>query len=151
MSVSQAHGSERSSFRLTSSGPPNGDFANCIDGLAGSLLGFLLWNCSPAKEFIGDGGTTFLGRGVCLCCPRRLFAGQRVFQAHRLHLFQRLHQAGWPHASVSLTIIAVTAVLAVAMLAGGWPWVFGLAVVELLVGVLLDQRVAVPFVVASKS
>jgi hypothetical protein len=52
---------------------------------------------------------------------------------------------------VSLTIIAVTAVLAVAMLAGGWPWVFGLAVVELLVGVLLDQRVAVPFVVASKS
>ena len=74
--------------------PPNSDFANCIDGLVGSLLGFLLWNCRPAKEFLVEVGTTFLGRGVCLCCPRRFLAGQRVFQAHRLHLFQRLHQAG---------------------------------------------------------
>jgi Fuc2NAc and GlcNAc transferase len=73
-----------------------------------------------------------------------------VFQAHRLHLFQRRHQAGWPHARVSLTYIAATAVLAVALLAGGWLWVIGLSVVELLVGVWLDQRVAVPFAVASQ-
>jgi len=146
--------------------------------LVGSLLGFLLWNWSPAKVFMGDVGSTFLGAvfaglvlqasswpeafgytlvatpllgDACLCVPRRLLAGQRVFQAHRLHLFQRLHQAGWPHARVSLTYIAATAVLAVAMLAGGWPWVFGLAVVELLVGVWLDQRVAVPFAVASQN
>jgi len=146
--------------------------------LVGSLLGFLLWNWSPAKVFMGDVGSTFLGAvfaglvlqasswpeafgyllvatpllgDACLCVTRRLLAGQRVFQAHRLHLFQRLHQAGWPHARVSLTYIAATAVLAVAMLAGGWPWVLGLAVVELLVGVWLDQRVAVPFAVASQS
>ena len=146
--------------------------------LVGSLLGFLFWNWSPAKVFMGDVGSTFLGAvfaglvlqasswpeafgyllvatpllgDACLCVPRRLLAGQRVFQAHRLHLFQRLHQAGWPHARVSLTYIAATAVLAVAMLAGGWPWVFGLAVLELLVGVWLDQRVAVPFAVASQS
>ena len=78
-------------------------------------------------------------------------AGQRVFQAHRLHLFQRLHQAGWPHARVALTYVAATALLAVAMLVGGWLWVFGLAVLVLLLGVWLDQRVAVPFSVASKS
>jgi len=146
--------------------------------LVGSLLGFLLWNWSPAKVFMGDVGSTFLGAvfaglvlqasswpeafgyllvatpllgDACLCVPRRLLAGQRVFQAHRLHLFQRLHQAGWPHARVALTYILATAVLALAMLAGGWPWVFGLAVVELLIGVWLDQRVAVPFAVASKS
>jgi Fuc2NAc and GlcNAc transferase len=146
--------------------------------LVGSLLGFLLWNWSPAKVFMGDVGSTFIGAVFAglvlqaptwpeafgyllvatpllgdagLCVPRRLLAGQRVFQAHRLHLFQRLHQAGWPHARVTLTYIAATAVLAVAMLAGGWPWVFGLAVVELLVGVWLDQRVAVPFAVASQS
>jgi len=146
--------------------------------LVGALLGFLLWNWSPAKVFMGDVGSTFLGAvfaglvlqasswpeafgyilvaspllgDACLCVPRRLLAGQRVFQAHRLHLFQRLHQAGWPHARVSLTYIVATAVLAVALLAGGWPWVFGLAVVELLVGVWLDQRVAVPFAVASQS
>jgi Fuc2NAc and GlcNAc transferase len=146
--------------------------------LVGSLLGFLLWNWSPAQVFMGDVGSTFLGAvfaglvlqapswpealglllvatpllgDACLCVPRRLLAGQRVFQAHRLHLFQRLHQAGWPHARVSSLYIVATAVLAVALLAGGWPWVTALAVVELLVGVWLDQRVAVPFAVASQS
>ena len=146
--------------------------------LVGSLLGFLLWNWSPAKVFMGDVGSTFLGAvfaglvlqastwieafgyllvatpllgDSCLCVPRRLLAGQRVFQAHRLHLFQRLHQAGWPHARVSLTYIAATAVLAVALLVGSWPWLFGLAVVELLIGVWLDQRAAVPFAGAAQN
>ena len=99
---------------------------------------------------MGDVGSTVLC-AVCVGLVHRQPAGQRVSQAHRLQLFQRLHQAGWPHARVSLTYIAATAVLAVAMLAGGWSWVFGLAVVVLLVGVWLDQRVAVPFAVASQS
>ena len=146
--------------------------------LVGSLLGFLWWNWSPAKVFMGDVGSTFLGAvfaglllqasswpeafsyllvatpvlgDACLCVPRRLLAGQRVFQAHRLHLFQRLHQAGWPHSRVSFTYISATALLAFAMLAGGLPWVFALAVAELLLGVWLDQKVAVPFAAASKS
>ena len=146
--------------------------------LVGSLLGFLFWNWSPARVFMGDVGSTFLGAvfaglvlqasswpdafvhllvatpllgDACLCVLRRLLAGQRVFQAHRLHLFQRLHQAGWPHAHVALIYIAATAVLAVAMLSGGWPWVVGLAVAELMIGVWLDQRVALPFLVASKN
>jgi UDP-N-acetylmuramyl pentapeptide phosphotransferase/UDP-N-acetylglucosamine-1-phosphate transferase len=146
--------------------------------LVGALLGFLLWNWSPAKVFMGDVGSTFLGAvfaglvlqapnwpealglllvatpllgDACFCVPRRLLAGQRVFQAHRLHLFQRLHQAGWPHARVSSLYIAATAVLALALLAGGWPWVLGLAVAELLAGVWLDQRMAVPFAVASRT
>ena len=86
---------------------------------------------------------------ACLCVPRRLLAGQRVFQAHRLHLFQRLHQAGWPHARVSLTYVSATVVLAVAMITGGLHWVLGLSVAELLVGFWLDQRVAVPFALES--
>ena len=146
--------------------------------LIGALLGFLLWNWSPARVFMGDVGSTFLGAvfaglvlqapnwpealGMLLvatpligdaffCVLRRLLAGQRVFQAHRLHLFQRLHQAGWSHSRVSSLFIAATAVLVVALLAGGWPWVAALAAVELLVGVWLDQRLAVPFVEASQS
>ena len=94
--------------------------------------------------------TPLLG-DACLCVLRRLLVGQRVFEAHRLHLFQRLYQAGWSHSRVSLTYIAATAFLAVAIIVGGWPWVFILAVSELLLGVWLDQRVAVPFSVASKS
>lgn len=149
-----------------------------IWALVGGLAGFLFWNWSPAQVFMGDVGSTFLGAvfaglvlqasswpeafgcllvatpllaDACLCVPRRLLAGQRVFQAHRLHLFQRLHQAGWSHARVSVTYIAATTVLAAALLTGGWPWVFVLAVVVLLVGVWLDQRLAVPFAVESKS
>jgi UDP-N-acetylmuramyl pentapeptide phosphotransferase/UDP-N-acetylglucosamine-1-phosphate transferase len=149
-----------------------------IWALVGSLVGFLVWNWSPAKVFMGDVGSTFLGvvfaglvlqapswlealglllvatpllGDACLCVPRRLLAGQRVFQAHRLHLFQRLYQAGWPHARVSSLYIAATAALAVALLVGGLAWVVGLACAELLVGVWLDRRVAVSFAVASSS
>jgi Fuc2NAc and GlcNAc transferase len=148
-----------------------------IWSLVGALLGFLLWNWSPAKVFMGDVGSTFLGAvfaafvlqastwpealalllvatpllgDACLCVPRRLMAGQRVFQAHRLHLFQRLHQAGWPHVRVSSLYIAATAVLAIALLWGGLPWVITLAALELLIGIWLDQHVAIPFAVASR-
>jgi Fuc2NAc and GlcNAc transferase len=149
-----------------------------IWALVGALLGFLLWNWSPAKVFMGDVGSTFLGAvfsvlvlqastwsvalamllvatpllaDAFLCVPRRWMAGHRVFQAHRLHLFQRLHQAGWSHVSVSILYIAATALLAIALLWGGLPWVINLAVVELMIGVWLDQQVAVPFAVASRS
>jgi Fuc2NAc and GlcNAc transferase len=146
--------------------------------LVGALLGFLLWNWSPAKVFMGDVGSTFLGAvfaglvlqacswpealalllvvtpllaDACICVARRLMASQPVFEAHRLHLFQRLHQAGWSHARVASLYIAATAALSVALLCGGLAWVLGLAAVELLVGVGLDQRVAVSFAVASRA
>ena len=149
-----------------------------IWALVGALLGFLIWNWSPAKVFMGDVGSTFLGAvfaglvlqapswsealglllvatpllgDAFLCVPRRLLAGQRVFQAHRLHLFQRLHQAGWPHARVSSLYIGATAVLALALFWGGLPWLITLAAFELLLGIWLDQRVAVSFVIASRS
>ena len=144
--------------------------------LVGSLLGFLSLNWSPAKVFMGDVGSTFLGAvfaglafqalnwfdffgliflafpllaDACVCVLRRLWAGQQVSQAHRLHLFQRLHQSGWPHARVSSLYIAATVLLAIALLWGGPAWVIALAPIELLFGIWLDQKVAVPFAVAS--
>ena len=149
-----------------------------IWSLVGALLGFLPWNWSPAKVFMGDVGSTFLGAffatlvlqasnwtealGMLLvaspllgdsffCVLRRLLAGQHVFQAHRLHLFQRLHQAGWPHERVSCLYISATALLAFAFLWGGLPWVITVASLELLPALWLDQHVAVPFVVASRT
>jgi UDP-N-acetylmuramyl pentapeptide phosphotransferase/UDP-N-acetylglucosamine-1-phosphate transferase len=145
--------------------------------LVGALLGFLLWNWRPAKVFMGDVGSTFLGAvfaglvlqapswpealglllvatpllgDACLCVPRRLLAGQRVFEAHRLHLFQRLHQAGWSHGRVSSLYIGATALLAAALRLGGWTWVTGCAAMVLLTGMWLDRRMAMPFAVASR-
>ena len=86
-----------------------------------------------------------------MCVLRRTLAGQRVFQPHRLHLFQRLHQAGWTHSRVSLIYISGTALLALAMLAGGLLWVITIALGELLLGLWLDQHIAVPFAEAVKS
>jgi Fuc2NAc and GlcNAc transferase len=149
-----------------------------IWALVGALLGFLIWNWSPAKVFMGDVGSTYLGAvfaglllqastwteslsmllvatpllgDSCICVARRLMGGQRIFQAHRLHLFQRLHQAGWSHASVSRLYIASTVALACGLFCGGLPWLVLLAFLQLLLGVWLDQKVAVPFAVASQS
>lgn len=149
-----------------------------IWSLVGALVGFLFWNWSPAKVFMGDVGSTFLGSvfaalvfqasswvealallfiatpvfgDACLCVTRRLFAGQPVFQAHRLHLFQRLHQAGWSHDRVSSLYIIATIVLATAFFCGGLQWVTTFAALELLFGFWLDQHVAVPFSEASSN
>jgi hypothetical protein len=47
--------------------------------------------------------------------------------------------------------IAATALLALVLLSAGWQGVVAGAVLELAVGVWLDQRVAVPFALASRS
>ena len=39
-----------------------------IWALVGSLFGFLIWNWSPAKVFMGDVGSTF-GCSLCRACP----------------------------------------------------------------------------------
>ena len=165
---------------LAASGNVLGGFSHevlLLVALIGALVGFLIWNWSPAKIFMGDVGSTFLGAmfaGVVLqaanwpqalallllatpllgdaffCVLRRLLVGQPIFQAHRLRLFQRLHQAGGSHARVSFLYIAATSLLSFALLMGGLPCVLGFAVTELLVGLWLDQRVAVPFAVASR-
>lgn len=110
--------------------------------VAGALVGFLLWNWSPARVFMGDVGSTWLGAllaGMALqqpsawqalglllvgfplladplvCVLRRWRAGQPVFEAHRLHLFQRLQAAGWSHRRVAALYGLATLVLALGL------------------------------------
>ena len=144
--------------------------------LVGSLLGFLFWNWSPAKVFMGDVGSTFLGAifaglvlqastwhqalgflllatpllgDALICVLRRLVAGHCIFQAHRLHLFQRLHQAGWSHSRVSLLYVTATALLSLALLLGGLQWTVFLSLLTFIVGVWLDQKFAISFSASS--
>lgn len=106
--------------------------------LVAALLGFLYWNWSPAKIFMGDAGSTMLGATVgitllqsdsatqswsslvillpligdaiyTLIC--RLHRGENIFKAHRTHLYQRLHQSGWHHRQVSMFYIIGTAII----------------------------------------
>ncbi|MGA1622068.1 MAG: MraY family glycosyltransferase [Synechocystis sp.] len=114
--------------------------------LVAALLGFLYWNWSPAKIFMGDVGSTVLGAAMAiallqspdaatawsglaitlpitgdtiytLCC--RLVRRENIFQAHRTHIFQRLHQSGLSHAQVCLIYGTLTIVLASLIYWGG--------------------------------
>lgn len=98
--------------------------------VAAASAGFLLHNWSPARIFMGDVGSTFLGYTLAvigllhvavrhdalipalIVWPflfdsgftflRRLGKRENVFAAHRSHLYQRLILAGWSHAQVAL-------------------------------------------------
>ena len=148
------------------------DGASGLWPLVGALAGFLIWNWAPAKVFMGDVGSTFVGAvfagmvlqatswpqalamlllatpllaDACLCVMRRAAAGQRIFQAHRLHLFQRLHQAGWPHQNVAGLYAGATAVLAALQLTLGLGGVLVGAAAVIGLGLWLEKKEAVPF------
>lgn len=111
---------------LTSSHPDYGLALACAF-VAGAAGGFLLFNAHPARIFLGDAGSIPLGYlagavgywgwragvwpvwlAVMIFSPficdasvtllRRLFRGEKVWQAHREHYYQRMVQAGLGHA-----------------------------------------------------
>jgi UDP-N-acetylmuramyl pentapeptide phosphotransferase/UDP-N-acetylglucosamine-1-phosphate transferase len=94
--------------------------------IVSAAAGFLLFNFPPARIFMGDTGSSLLGllagglsiygvrEGVfpfwvallvfspfivdaTVTLLRRLGHGERVWQAHRSHYYQRLVQSGWGH------------------------------------------------------
>ena len=113
----------------------------CI-AVAGAAVGFLHWNWSPAKIFMGDVGSLALGAffaiiaiigtaaldipflaflilyavyltdsGVTLL--NRMIRGEKWWQAHRSHFYQRAVQSGLSHAQVSLAVLAINIIFAV--------------------------------------
>ncbi len=133
--------------------------------VAAAAAGFLVWNWAPARIFLGDVGSVPLGyllgfllldqaaRGqwkVALILPlyfladatitllRRLLRGERVWQAHREHFYQRAVQRGLGHAAVVQRVIAADLVLIGCAWAAenGWP-ILGLTAAGVAVALLL--------------
>jgi Fuc2NAc and GlcNAc transferase len=109
--------------------------------LAGSVAGFLFWNRPPARIFMGDAGSGFLGFIISafallgylkyqisilvwailfslfwfdatVTLSRRVLRGEKWYMAHRSHAYQRLHHyAKWSHKKILFASIGVNCVL----------------------------------------
>ena len=119
--------------------------------IAGASIGFLVLNWAPARIFLGDVGSVPLGFllgflllgvaadghwKIALILPlyfladatitllRRLFRGERVWQPHRQHFYQRAVQSGLGHATVMRRVNAANLLLVgfgwTAENGGGW-------------------------------
>ncbi len=104
--------------------------------LAIAVAGFLYWNFPPAKIFMGDGGSGFLGivlgifslqaawlspqlfwswlilLGVFIVDAtwtllRRLCQREKVYQAHRSHAYQQAARCYGSHKTVSLAVVII--------------------------------------------
>ncbi len=113
--------------------------------VACSTAGFLIHNWPPARIFMGDVGSAFLGFAVAsmplldrghgdvfdwtalfvvwpfvfdsaFTLTRRAVAGENIFRAHRSHLYQRMVIAGLSHGAVTLLYGAL------AMIGFGLAW-----------------------------
>jgi Fuc2NAc and GlcNAc transferase len=124
-----------------------GDVGLAVVALAicGSSLGFLLRNWSPAKIFMGDVASGFLGflfgviaiaserndtvplvgwvilLGVFIADAtftliRRVARGESWYSAHRTHAYQRLVRVGWTHSRISTLVAGLDLVLAALVL-----------------------------------
>jgi UDP-N-acetylmuramyl pentapeptide phosphotransferase/UDP-N-acetylglucosamine-1-phosphate transferase len=112
--------------------------ALCAAGLFGAAIGFLWWNWSPARIFLGDVGSVPLGylsgflllgpatRGhwkIALILPlyfladatitllRRVLRGERVWQAHRQHFYQQAVRDGLGHRAVVKRVVVADLLL----------------------------------------
>lgn len=132
--------------------------------VATAALAFLRWNWMPARIFLGDVGSNFLGFALAVLAIwsensggapailwglaalvfvadatitllRRLARGENLVQAHRSHAYQRLVQCDWSHASVSAGVIGLNLLLGGIAVWGYWRHVWPVA--ALAVGLLL--------------
>lgn len=113
--------------------------------IAAAALGFLAFNFPPARVFMGDAGSIPLGflagalglagwradawpgwfpivvfspfiADATVTLWRRLRRGDRVWQAHRDHCYQRLVLSGWTHRALALAAWGLMMVTAAAAL-----------------------------------
>ncbi len=135
---------------------------------AGAGAGFLVWNWHPARVFLGDVGSVPLGfllgalllrlaiaghlaaalilpayylADATLTLARRALDGEKVWQAHRRHFYQRAVRGGKRHDQVALAILAANLLLmAAAVLSLRHPAAAGAAALGVVAGLLALLR-----------
>ncbi len=144
--------------------------------VAGAALGFLILNFHPAKIFLGDAGSIPLGflagalgywgwrqgawpvwfpalvfspfiGDASVTLIRRLARGEKFWQAHREHYYQRMVRLGESHAAMAVkwyVVMFVGIIIALLALESSpalqWGIVAGWAIVLALLGAVVDAR-----------
>jgi UDP-N-acetylmuramyl pentapeptide phosphotransferase/UDP-N-acetylglucosamine-1-phosphate transferase len=138
-----------------------------------ATAGFLLLNFPPARLFMGDSGSTVLGllagllilsahtRGVLpvwlgilvfspfivdasITLGRRLLRGERVWEAHKSHYYQRLVELDWGHRRTVLAeyvLMAACGISALVALRLSTPWQTTIIAVWAVIYVTLMYRI----------
>ncbi|WP_111934048.1 MraY family glycosyltransferase [Paraburkholderia bryophila] len=158
------------------SGHPLPELALSCAAVAGAAFGFLLFNFHPARIFLGDAGSISLGflagglgywgwlHGVwplwfpllvfapfitdaSITLGRRLLRGEKFWQAHREHYYQRMVRSGIGHArtaSVWYMVMAAGIMLALFALDRSppvqWCIVFTWLIILCLMAIAVDLR-----------
>ncbi len=140
--------------------------------LLGSLATFIYWNWNPAKIFMGDTGSTFLGVyfvanilkfdeineivGLLLIASpffgdalitlfRRFLKRQNIFKAHRQHLYQRLYLGKLSKQQVALLYILQSLIIGIVYIKLNFIYEIGSILASLFIMYLLEKKYAVSF------
>ena len=143
----------------------------------GGLIAFLSFNKSPAKVFMGDVGSTFLGAiffmeiikltdyrasflSLCalfpiyldafICLLARFYNKENVFLSHKKHLYQRLVAYGFSHNKVTILYSLCSALICLSCYSNNLSIILITMSFVLLVGILLNKFFAIPFVERNK-
>ena len=155
---------------------PMPELALASVALAGAALGFLFYNFHPARIFLGDAGSISLGylagalgywgwRGgawpvwfpalvfapfigdASVTLAKRLTRGEKFWQAHREHYYQRMVRSGVGHAGTArawyaFMVVGITLALVVLNRSPAVQWgtVAGWAAVLAVSGFIVDLR-----------
>jgi UDP-N-acetylmuramyl pentapeptide phosphotransferase/UDP-N-acetylglucosamine-1-phosphate transferase len=150
------------------------DLALASAAVAGAAVGFLIFNFHPARVFLGDAGSIPLGflagafgywgwrmgtwpiwfpamafapfiGDASVTLLRRLFRGEKFWQAHREHYYQRMVRSGIGHAQTALWwYLTMLAGIMLALWTLGrsvvvqWCLVIGWAFALMLIGAAID-------------
>jgi Fuc2NAc and GlcNAc transferase len=131
--------------------PGSAGTGDALLALAAATAGFLLWNWPPAKIFMGDVGSGFVGfllgvlalrtaadgslglaawlilvgvffADATMTLLRRMANGQRWYEAHRSHAYQHAARRWASHKRVTLAVLAINLVWLFPLAMGAAVW-----------------------------
>lgn len=134
-----------------------------------ALIAFLIFNWPPAKLFMGDAGSTYLGAvfiGICICqesfregieiflLASPLYADStftlvfrffkersKIFKPHKKHLYQRLYEYGFSKSQISSFFVFAIILNALSLEIFGMIGLTISTILEILLGLYFNERI----------